>query len=102
MDNSTRIIDLTVNDLRSLITECVKEEVKNVNQTLEGDEIVFGMEALAEALGCSVPHAQYIKNAGLYAEAIGMEGRRVVTNKTLLKKLVWEKNRMKHGSRVRQ
>lgn len=96
MDSSTRLIDLTVNDLIQLITECVKQEVKNINQEKEEDEIVFGTKALAEILGCSERQAIYIKSAGIYAEAITMEGHRTITNKTLLRKLIWEKNKPKH------
>lgn len=78
MDVNTRIIDLTVGELVSIIKDTVRIETNAQPK----DEMVQGLSGLAKTLGVSVTTAQKIKNSGILNDAIGQVGRKVLVNAT--------------------
>lgn len=82
--NDTRLIDLTVGQLRELIAESQpKKETQNAP-----DEYAYGIDGLAKTLGCGRSYAFYVKKSGIYKEAIQQQGRKIIVNVTLLRTLI--------------
>lgn len=82
MDGNTRLIDMTVDELRQLIRDIVTSSVS----VTPPDEYVYGLQGLADTLGCTREHACKIKNQGMYRQYISQQGRKIIVNKTQLLK----------------
>ena len=71
ISNDTRIMDLTVGELKSLIQSSIP------GQKSEGKKkLVYGLQGLADLLHCTKRHASKIKSSGILDEAIKQRGRR--------------------------
>ena len=82
MKDETRIIDLTVGELRTLLrAESPKVEEKSEKR------MVYGLAGIAELFGCSTSTAQRIKNSGKIKKAITQVGRKIVVDADLALKL---------------
>ena len=75
MNDDTRIIDLTVGELKSII----RSEAPKVENVPER-RIVYGLKGIAEIFGCSTPTAQRIKNSGKINKAITQVGRKIIVD----------------------
>ena len=82
MDNSTRIIDLTVGELRKLIADTVKETT--VIQRTEAAKPVKGLDGIASALGVSRSTANRYKQSGRLDGAVWQVGRTIYCDTTKL------------------
>ena len=74
MRDDTRIIDLTVGELKTLLKKdapVVKKEEKR---------LVYGRAGIAELFGCSLSTAQRIKDSGKIKKAITQVGRKIVVD----------------------
>lgn len=78
MRDETRIIDLTVGELKSILrSEAPKEE------KVPEKRIVYGLAGIAELFDCSISTAQRIKNSGKLKKAITQVGRKIVVDADL-------------------
>jgi len=75
MNDDTRIIDLTVGELKSIL----RSEAPKVENVPER-RIVYGLKGIAEIFGCSTPTAQRIKNSGKINKAITQVGRKIIVD----------------------
>ena len=74
MRDDTRIIDLTVGELKTLLHKdapVVKKEEKR---------LVYGIKGIAELFGCSISTAQRIKDSGKIKKALTQVGRKIVVD----------------------
>lgn len=74
MRDDTRIIDLTVGQLKALLNKdapVVKREEKR---------LVYGIKGIAELFGCSISTAQRIKDSGKIKKALTQVGRKIVVD----------------------
>lgn len=67
--DDTRLIDLTVGDLKELITNLISK-IKQI----EEKRYVYGLQGLADLLHCTKRYASKIKSSGILDEAINKEG----------------------------
>lgn len=75
MRDETRIIDLTVGELKSILrSEAPKEE------KVPERRIVYGLKGIAEIFDCSISTAQRIKNSGKIKKAITQVGRKIIVD----------------------
>ena len=74
MRDDTRIIDLTVGELKALL--------QNDTPVIKVDEkkLVYGIRGIAELFGCSISTAQRIKNSGKIKKALTQVGRKIVVD----------------------
>lgn len=78
ISDNTRIIDLTVGELKTLIKSTMDSSVDTKHQepiskpTLE---LRYGIAGLAQLLGCSKRYAQELKSKGVFDGAITQVGR---------------------------
>lgn len=87
--NETRLIDITLADLKRIIAEVVTEQGRQMRDYIDSrmtaaveagtpDEPLKGIAGIAEALGCSKSKAQHLKSEGL------LEGGYKQIGKTIL------------------
>ncbi|MEA4978623.1 MAG: DUF3853 family protein [Petrimonas sp.] len=82
MREDTRIIDLTVGELKDILrSEAPKIEEKKERR------LVYGLSGIAEIFNCSTSTAQRIKNSGKINKAITQVGRKIVVDAELALKL---------------
>lgn len=80
MEDSTRIIDLTVADLQLLIAKEVAK-VQPATVVSDGDGWCRGLQEFADFLGCSLGTANKIKSSGKIDDAVVQVGRMIMINK---------------------
>lgn len=80
MEDSTRIIDLTVADLQLLIAKEVAK-VQPAAVVSDGDGWCRGLQEFADFLGCSLGTANKIKSSGKIDDAVVQVGRMIMINK---------------------
>lgn len=85
--DDTRLIDLTVGDLKELITSLIPK-VKQV----ETKRYVYGYKGIAELFKCSLSKAQSIKLSGKIDKATIQEGRKIIVDADLALKLLQKTN----------
>ena len=73
--NETRLIDLTVGELRALLQNAIP-----VNNPPESKEYVYGLKGIAELFHCSYTEAYRIKRSGKIDKAIKQNGRKIITD----------------------
>ena len=82
MNETTPIWQLTVRELKDLIKETTSaQQVPAKNEEAATPEFVYGINGLAELLGCSRTTAQNIKSSGKIDKAITQIGRQIIINK---------------------
>ncbi|MFT0263773.1 DUF3853 family protein [Bacteroides faecis] len=75
ISNDTRLIDLTVGELRALLQNAIP-----VNNPPESKEYVYGIKGIAELFHCSYTEAYRIKRSGKINKAIKQNGRKIITD----------------------
>lgn len=75
ISNDTRLIDLTVGELRALLQDAIP-----VNNPPESKEYVYGLKGIAELFHCSYTEAYRIKRSGKIKKAIKQDGRKIITD----------------------
>lgn len=75
ISNDTRLIDLTVGELRALLQNAIP-----VNNPPESKEYVYGLKGIAELFHCSYTEAYRIKRSGKIDKAIKQNGRKIITD----------------------
>lgn len=75
ISNETRLIDLTVGELRALLQNAIP-----VNNPPESKEYVYGLKGIAELFHCSYTEAYRIKRSGKIDKAIKQNGRKIITD----------------------
>lgn len=75
ISNETRLIDLTVGELRALLQNAIP-----VNNPPESKEYVYGLKGIAELFHCSYTEAYRIKRSGKIDKAIKQDGRKIITD----------------------
>lgn len=75
ISNDTRLIDLTVGELRALLQNAIP-----VNNPPESKEYVYGLKGIAELFHCSYTEAYRIKRSGKIDKAIKQDGRKIITD----------------------
>ena len=84
--DDTRLIDLTVGDLKELITNLISK-IKQIEK-----RYVYGLQGLADLLHCTKRHASKIKSSGILDEAIKQRGRTIVIDHDLALELFGKQN----------
>ncbi|MCM1354724.1 MAG: DUF3853 family protein [Bacteroides sp.] len=91
-DLNSRLIDVTVGEVFELAKPLLKELLAQVViDNLKGncaDEFGHGLKAIQEVFGCSTTKAVDIHYDKRFSPAFFDEGRKIVVNKTLLRKLM--------------
>lgn len=85
--DDTRLIDLTVGDLKELITNLVSK-IKQI----EEKRFVYGYKGLATLLNCSICAAKNLKLSGKIDKAIIQEGRKIIVDTQLVFELLQKTN----------
>ena len=85
--DDTRLIDLTVGDLKELITSLISK-IKQI----EEKRYVYGLQGLADLLHCTKRYASKIKSSGILYEAIKQRGRTIVIDHDLALELFGKQN----------
>lgn len=83
MSDDTRIIDLTVGELKEILK--TGQSVVKVEKAEK--RFVYGRAGIAELFGCSISTAQRIKDSGKINKAITQVGRKIVVDAELALKL---------------
>ena len=78
--NDTRIIDLTVGELKALLASAVPSPVI---QEKKEKRLVYGLAGIAELFQCSKSAAYELKRSGKIAKAIIQEGRKIIVDADL-------------------
>lgn len=86
LTGDTRLIDLTVNDVREIVADVVREELAasapagNQAEGTDKDRYVHGIAGIARLFGVARSTANRIKQSGVIDEAISQCGRSIVTD----------------------
>lgn len=83
MTPDTRIIDLTVAQLKEVIGRAVEESLARRQPQDTQPRLVYGIKGIAEIFGVSERQARYIKSSGVISRAIRQQGRTIVTDAAL-------------------
>lgn len=83
MTPDTRIIDLTVAQLKEVIDRAVEESLARRQPQDTPPRLVYGIKGIAEIFGVSERQARYIKSSGVISRAIRQQGRTIVTDAAL-------------------
>ena len=83
MTPDTRIIDLTVAQLKEVIDRAVEESLARRRPQDTPPRLVYGIKGIAEIFGVSERQARYIKSSGVISRAIRQQGRTIVTDAAL-------------------
>lgn len=84
ISNETRLIDLTVGELRALLQNAIP-----VNNPPESKEYVYGLKGIAELFHCSYTEAYRIKRSGKIDKAIKQNGRKIITDAKKSIRTLW-------------
>lgn len=83
ISNDTRLIDLTVGELKQLFESVVPKAPQ-----LEEKKYVYGYKGIASLLNCSIGAAKNLKLSGKIDKAIIQEGRKIMVDADLALKLL--------------
>lgn len=92
MTPDTRIIDLTVAQLKEVIDRAVEESLARRQPQDTPPRLVYGIKGIAEIFGVSERQARYIKSSGVISRAIRQQGRTIVTDAALALQLFGKKH----------
>lgn len=76
ISDETRIIDLTVGELKQLVFSMVPNKIE------EKEEYVYGLRGIADLFGCSTRKALDLKN-GKIKKAVIQDGRKIIVNRKM-------------------
>ena len=89
----TRIIDLTVTQLREVIDRAVEDSLRRRQpQENPTPRLVYGIKGIAEIFGVSERQARYIKSSGVISRAIRQQGRTIITDAHMALELFGKKH----------
>lgn len=92
MTPDTRIIDLTVAQLKEVIDRAVEESLARRQPQDTQPRLVYGIKGIAEIFGVSERQARNIKSSGVISRAIRQQGRTIVTDAALALQLFGKKH----------
>lgn len=78
ISNDTRIIDLTVGELKTLLASVMPTPTVQKQK-----KFVYGLDGLAKLFGCSKSAAYELKRSGKIDKAITQQGRKIVVDSEL-------------------
>ena len=81
IDRNTPIWQLTLGDFLQAFQKYTEPSNKIEIETVEKKEYVYGINGLADLIGCSKTHASRLKSQGLFDEAIIQRGRTIIIDK---------------------
>ncbi len=92
-DKNKPIWQLTVAELESIIERKINNTTVDTTTIIDASkkEYVYGIDGLANLLGCSTPQAQRFKSRGIFDDAIFQNGRTIIIEKEKALKLFNEK-----------
>lgn len=95
-DLSTRVCDLSLEEFLNLAKPIVMSWVgenkqKNTPLIIDTNEYGYGMQAIMELVAGSYSKACRIKKSGIIDEAISQNGRKIIVNMTLARKILHDK-----------
>lgn len=78
MNPKTPLWQLTVGEFKDLLTEVIESNPFEVETN--DNQYVYGMEGLANLLGCSKSSARRLKSAGVFEDALIQDGRKIIVD----------------------
>ena len=72
---------LTLGDFLQAFQKYTEPSNKIEIETVEKKEYVYGINGLADLIGCSKTHASRLKSQGIFDEAIIQRGRTIIIDK---------------------
>jgi hypothetical protein len=81
IDRNTPIWQLTLGDFLQAFQKYTEPSNKIEIETVEKKEYVYGINGLADLIGCSKTHASRLKSQGIFDEAIIQRGRTIIIDK---------------------
>lgn len=88
VQDTTKLSELTVADLRKLFREFQSEKMEEV--VSPSGHLVYGLRGIQQLFGCSHKTAQFYKDH-VIREAVSQNGRKIVTDADLALKLFNER-----------
>lgn len=85
IDNNTRIIDLTVGQLKDLLGQ---QQTVVVDNSPHEKHLVYGIAGIAQIFNCSMTTANRIKASGRIDRAISQHGRMITVDVDLALELM--------------
>lgn len=101
MDATTRLIDLTVGELQTLIArevKCILQEqtAPEPRPATQQDTTLYGIKGIAEALHCSLRQAQRMKSEGLLEGGYQQIGKGIIIKSAQALRDIAERSLTKH------
>lgn len=81
IDRNTPIWQLTLGDFLQAFQKYTDPSNKIEIETVEKKEYVYGINGLADLIGCSKTHASRLKSQGIFDEAIIQRGRKIIIDR---------------------
>ena len=91
VQDTTKLSELTVADLRMLFREFQSEKMEEVYSP--SGRLVYGLRGIQQLFGCSHKTAQFYKDH-VIREAVSQNGRKIVTDADLALKLFNERREL--------
>lgn len=88
IDNDTRIIDLTVGQLKDILGQ---QQTVVVDNSPQEKRLVYGIAGIAQLFNCSMTTANRIKSSGKIDRAISQYGRMITVDAELALELMKNK-----------
>lgn len=77
VDNQTRLVDMTLGQLKPILIEIFKDLGGNITPSKKDEKIIYGLDELGELLGCGRAKASKLVNAGVFGDALFRVGRKI-------------------------
>lgn len=94
-DLTTRVCDLSLEEFLNLakpiVMSWVGEKTNRTQQTTDNVEYGYGMQAIMELVSGSYSKACRIKKSGIIDDAISQNGRKIIVNMPLARKILHDK-----------
>lgn len=94
-DLTTRVCDLSLEEFLNLakpiVMSWVGEKTNRTQQTTDNVEYRYGMQAIMELVSGSYSKACRIKKSGIIDDAISQNGRKIIVNMPLARKILHDK-----------
>ena len=81
IDRDTPMWQLTLGDFLQAFQKYTEPSNKIEIETVEKKEYVYGINGLADLIGCSKTHASRLKSQGIFDEAIIQRGRTIIIDR---------------------
>ncbi len=94
-DLTTRVCDLSLEEFLNLakpiVMSWVGEKTNRTQQPTDDVEYGYGMQAIMELVSGSYSKACRIKKSGIIDDAISQNGRKIIVNMSLARKILHDK-----------